>query len=96
MTFKDDMDKFVKTLPTGAGEPTVEELFPDAFLRRNSSFATVHEFLAAGAAQAGPDGAKQNTAEWNTFVTQTTRFASWKEMAATAYAEFLKGGKGGG
>jgi hypothetical protein len=90
MTFRDDMDKLLNKLPNGTGEPTVEELFPDAFLRRNSSFATVQEFLAAGAAQAGPDGAKQNTPEWNTFVTQTTRFASWKEMAATAYVEYLK------
>jgi len=76
----------------GTHQVPVSQLLNAGFMRKHTSFADFEAMVKASPFpvntaeefQAIPD------AEWNMFVRQQTKFASWRKMLSAAAAEWMK------
>lgn len=67
----------------------IQEMFPPAFMRANTSFGTIDEMLEAKGVASKEAFEALPDEEWNAFVRDTTPFGSWEEMkrqGASAWA----------
>ncbi len=64
------------------GEQSIplQELFPPAFMRANSRFGTIGAMLEAKGIADAAAFEQLPEDEWERFVVETTRFASWEDM----------------
>jgi hypothetical protein len=74
------------------GEHSVSfnELFPDEFMLRNTEFPSVGSMFEASGfkVESSEDMAAIPDEEWDKFVQERTRFASWDEMKSAAVQEW--------
>jgi hypothetical protein len=70
----------------------LEELFSPAFMRGCSRFSTFREMLDASpfTVHSADDFRTVPDADWDAYVRQTTRFASWEAMQQAAAVEWAK------
>lgn len=92
----DDLEKRLKKMEQGAKElertksVSFGELFNDSFMRKNTQFGTIEEFMAAGGFnveteeefEAIPDE------DMNRHVAKTTNFKDWESMLGTAGTDY--------
>lgn len=70
----------------------LHELFPDEFMLHNTEFASIDELFEASGfkVETEEDFAYIQDDEWNVFISERTRFASWDEMKDAAALEWAK------
>lgn len=93
----DDMFRKLRDLQRKAGELDGEheipfvDLFHDEFMLRNTDFASIDDMIEASKfdVSSPEDFAAIPDGEWDSFVTETTRFDSWEEMKAAAAREWV-------
>ena len=102
MSFKinglDDFSKRLQELQRNAEEldgthsVTLETLFPDFFMLKNTNFATITEmFEKSGFSFEGQEEFEALPEDQlDEFVQKNTRFATWTEMKQTAGAEWVQ------
>lgn len=67
------------------------ELFHDEFMLRNTDFSSIDSMLEASGykIESNDDFANIPNEEWDAFVRESTRFASWDEMKSAAAQEWV-------
>ncbi|MBH5319889.1 hypothetical protein I6N90_18990 [Paenibacillus sp. GSMTC-2017] len=75
-----------------SAEATLERVFNDSFMSKNSVCKSFQEFLEKGNFQAWTHEDINLIPEelWNRHVARETNFADWKSMLETANSEFAK------
>jgi hypothetical protein len=70
---------------------SLTELFPDDFMLRNTEFPSIDSMFEASGfkVSSGEDFAAIPDEEWDTFVHERTRFASWDELKSAAVQEWV-------
>jgi len=74
----------------GEHSVTFTELFPDEFMLRNSEFPSVDSMFEGSGfkVESSEDFAAIPDEEWDVFIQERTRFASWDEMKNAAAQEW--------
>lgn len=73
--------------PSGlGGAVTVEELFPDEWVRGHTTFEDAEAFLAGDDAPGGPTGPGDDG--WDDYVAETTKFEDWSGMLSAALSTY--------
>lgn len=70
----------------------LSEIFPDEFMLRNTEFVSIAELFEASGfkVETEEDFKSIPEAEWDKFIKERTRFASWDEMKNAAAVEWAK------
>lgn len=89
--FKRNFDKVVSDLKRKVeGDVPLTQLFPDAFMTEHTSFESIEAMFAASPLAETPADELRDALrepEWDAFVADHTRFATWHEMLVTAGRE---------
>lgn len=74
----------------GENEVAFPDLFPPKFMRRHTDFASIDEMLEASPweVEGNDDFAAIPDAEWEKYVANNTRFATWEAMQEKATTEW--------
>ncbi|WP_406846050.1 hypothetical protein [Bacillus safensis] len=73
----------------GSNEVPFEELFTDAFLRKNTNFSSYNEFESGEVFSKHENLDQIPENELDDYVLNNTKFTSWREMLDTAGAEYV-------
>ena len=74
----------------GEHSVSLNEMFPDEFMLRNTEFPSVDSMVQASGfkVESSEDFAAIPDEEWDSFIQARTRFASWDEMKNAAAQEW--------
>ena len=74
----------------GEHELSFEELFTDEFMLRNTDFESIGALIEASPfeVESSQDFESIPDAEWNTYISKTTRFTDWGAMKRKAGGEW--------
>lgn len=93
----DDLEKNIKRLTkdaqtvSGTHKYSFDEIFSEKFMRENSNFASIEDFLKSSPEKisTAEEFEKADETILDTFVSNQTKFSSWKEMLVEAQKALL-------
>ena len=96
ITGLDEMRRKLETLRRRAenlsGPVPFEDLFPPEFMRRYTSFKTIEDMLGGFGTPINftEDFERVPDAEWDAYVREKTKFATWTDMQSKAGEELIE------
>jgi hypothetical protein len=89
--FRQKLDRLSRNAQNINGPVAFDDLFPPEFMRRHTDFTTIQTMAEVSGfkIESQEDFEAIPEAEWDAFVRERTRFATWQEMMAEAGREYV-------
>jgi hypothetical protein len=90
--FRRKLEKLQRRAQNISGPVPFDELFPPEFMRRYTDFKSIEDMFSGFGTpiETAEEFKRIPDAEWNTFVTQRTKFKTWEAMQAKAGEEYIE------
>jgi hypothetical protein len=89
--FRHKLERLSRNAQNVNGPVAFDDLFPPEFMRRHTDFPTIQALAEASGfkIESQEDFEVIPDAEWDAFIRQRTRFATWRDMTAEAGREYV-------
>jgi hypothetical protein len=90
--FRRKLENLQRRVENVNGPVPFDELFPPEFMRRYTNFKSIEEMLGAYGKpiESAEDFKQIPDAEWDTYVSERTKFTTWEDMQKKAGQEFIE------
>lgn len=89
--FRRKLDRLSRNAQNANGPAAFDDLFPPEFMRRHTDFTTIQAMADASGfkIESQEDFEAIPEPEWDAFIRERTRFATWQDMMAEAGREYV-------